>query len=125
MSSDNDSALYGACSLVSSAFIPLSRKHIFASVEINNPSAPNIDAFVNLIERDPEIGRKIDYCMSPMGLGKLTKLKSVIWHYSPDKLKWMTQMSPALLHLMQLPRATSRCAGSRISRLRTHSLLQH
>jgi len=109
-----------ACSLVSRAFLPLARKHIFASVEINSPFAtdppPSIDAFVNLIERNPEIAeyvRKIDYCIAshdhimspiPRTLGKLTKLKSLtIWHHSTGKLKWMTQMRPAFLQLMRLP----------------------
>ena len=109
-----------ACSLVSRAFLPFARKHIFASVEIGNPFAtnppPSIDAFVNLIERNPEIAeyvRKFDYCIAshdhimspiPRTLGKLTKLKSlIIWHDSTNKLNWMTQMRPSLLHLMRLP----------------------
>jgi len=106
-----------ACSLVSRAFLPLARKHIFASVEVNSPFAtkPSIDAFVNLIERNPEIGKYVrkldygiayDYIMPPIlrTLCKLTKLKSLtIWHHSASKLKWMTQMRPAFLHLMRLP----------------------
>jgi hypothetical protein len=122
---DDDKLTMRACSLVSRSFLPLARKHIFASVEINNPFAaedrpsPTVGAFVRLIDRNPEIGeyvRKIDYCIAaddhiklPISrtLGKLTKLNSLtIWHHTEHKLKWRTQkwpLRPALLHLMQLP----------------------
>jgi len=105
-----------ACSLVSRAFLPLSRKHIFAFVEINNPLAtsPSLDRFVLLIERNPQIGeyvRKFDYCLAPHDhiphtLGKLTKLRSLtIWYHRGNKLVWRNNwpMRSALLHLMQLP----------------------
>ena len=106
-----------ACSLVSRAFLHLSRKHIFASVRINNPlrrTSPSIDKFVHLIERNPEIGeyvRKFDYCIAthdhiPRTLSKLTKLKSLtLWHHTENKLVWRTDwpMRSALFHLMQLP----------------------
>jgi hypothetical protein len=115
-----------ACSLVSHGFLPLARKHIFASVEINNPYAPQyrrpsptVDMFVRQIQRTPEIVeyiRNMDYCITPHDylnmssflctLCKLTKLKSLsIWRQYRG-LKWNTQnwpLRPALLYLTQLP----------------------
>jgi len=119
---DKELTTIRACSLASRAFLPLTRKHIFASIEINDPFAnrwPNTEAFVTLISRNPEIGEyvhKFEYCITkddhimfpmPHILGNLTKLKSLgIWHHSGDKLPWRTQrwsMRSALLRLMQLP----------------------
>jgi hypothetical protein len=132
---DEALATIRVCSFVCRAFLPLTRKHIFASIVINNPFVtytenaedPPLsrkDAFVTLIGRNPEIGeyvRKFEYCIAkddhimfsmPNILGRLTKLKSLsIWHYSKEKLAWKAQkwtmMRPALLRLMQLPSLTS------------------
>ncbi|KIM40560.1 hypothetical protein M413DRAFT_445997 [Hebeloma cylindrosporum] len=125
LAEDDEGPTIQACSLVSRAFLPLARKHFFASVVINSPFVPtdrryrSQDAFVHLLERKPELGeyvRKVDYCIEaddhiipPIlgALAKLTKVKSLaIWHHSNDKLRWRTQNWPigaVLLHLMQLP----------------------
>jgi len=115
---DEELATMRACSLVSSVFLPLARKHIFASIDINNPrgTSPNINTFVHFIERHPEIGqyvRKFDYCIATHDhmfpilhtFSKLTKLKSLtLWHHTENKLVWRTDwpIHSALLHLMQL-----------------------
>ena len=127
LAEDDDTELttIRTCSFVSRTFLPLTRKHIFASVVINNPSAkeycpsPSTEAFVSLIERSTEIGeyiRKIEYCMANDDdditfptprmyiLGKrLTNLNSLgIWTGDAWKTqKWF--MRPVLLRLMQLP----------------------
>jgi len=116
---DEELTTMRACSLVSRAFLPLSRKHIFASVDINNPgsTSPRINTFVHLIERNPEIGeyvRKFDYCIAthdhtfpiPRTLSKLTRLKSLtLCYHRENTLVWRTDcpIHSALLHLMQLP----------------------
>ncbi|KIM40540.1 hypothetical protein M413DRAFT_28355 [Hebeloma cylindrosporum] len=117
-----------ACSLVCRAFLPLARKHAFASIEINNPFAPedrpspSTESFGRGLDRNPEIGEyvhRVDYCITARddinhimsqflrALVKLTKLKSLtIWHDSVKKIRWRTQdwpMRRVLLHLMQLP----------------------
>ncbi|KIM40568.1 hypothetical protein M413DRAFT_28379 [Hebeloma cylindrosporum] len=121
LAEDDEGPTIQACSFVSRAFLPLARKHLFASVVINSPFIPmhRRSRFVHLLERKPELGeyvRKVDYCIeaddhiNPPILGalaKLTKLKSLtIWHHSNNKLRWRTQnwaIRPVLLHLMQLP----------------------
>jgi hypothetical protein len=113
---DEELTTMRACSLVSRAFLHLSRKHIFATVKINPlrvGTSSSINKFVHLIERNPEIGeyvRKLNYRIAthdhiPRTLGKLTKLKSLsIWN-NAGKFAWRTDwpMRSALLLLMQLP----------------------
>ncbi|KIM43880.1 hypothetical protein M413DRAFT_26159 [Hebeloma cylindrosporum] len=73
-----------ACSTVSSAFLPLTRKHIFSSVWIEDQ--PTMDAFMTLILCNPEIVqyvRKLEHVISNFDdlqqiLGKLTNLKSLV-----------------------------------------------
>jgi len=119
---DTELTTIRTCSFVSRTFLPLTRKHIFASVVINNPfpneycPSRSLEAFVNLIERNPEIGefiRKIEFyiddddIMFPTPrmsiLGKLTRLKSLCIYagYLWRTKKWF--MHPVLLRLMQLP----------------------
>jgi len=114
---DKELTTMRACSLVSRAFLPLSRKHIFASIKISSllrRTSPSIDKFVHLIERNPEISeyvRKFNYYITtrdhiPHTLRELTKLKSLtLWYSSENKPVWRTNwpMRSALLHLMQLP----------------------
>ena len=114
---DEELTTMRACSLVSRAFLPLSRKHIFASVKIRSPrrsTSLSVDKFVHLIEQNPEIGeyiRKFDYGIAthdhiPHTLRKLTKLKSLtLWQSTENEFVWRTNwpMRSALLHLMQLP----------------------
>ena len=110
-----------ACSLVCRTFLPLCRKHIFASIVLNNgPRSPTTCMLERLISTSPEIAdyiRKLDYNIavddftSPLiqeCLKRISRLQFLaVRHYNMQKLDWSSNhLRPALLHLLHLPTLT-------------------
>ena len=116
-----------ACALVCHSFLPLCRKHIFASVTLNarNPFSPSgtSDDLNRLLLNSPYLAvyiRKLDYIFNknefvaerfswlvPM-FKKLVKLQHLSIRYSPASLDWMSSSVPkVLLPLLHLPTLTS------------------
>ena len=111
-----------ACSLVCQAFLPLCRKHIFASIVLNDihSQSPTTRALERLLSTSPEIAdyiRKLDYNISVDDftspsiqecLKRITKLQSLeIRHHNRQKIDWSgNHLRPALLHLLHLPTLT-------------------
>ncbi|KAF8968041.1 hypothetical protein BDZ97DRAFT_1916270 [Flammula alnicola] len=118
-----------ARALTCHAFLPLCRKHIFASITINGPSLPFTDpppgtnALRKLLDTTPEIAfhvRKLRFGIKyeneqcfiglPDIFKRLTRLKSLTLFGCPPGHDWngMTlPMEDALLCLMNLPALTS------------------
>ncbi|KDR73550.1 hypothetical protein GALMADRAFT_72352 [Galerina marginata CBS 339.88] len=110
------------CSLLCQAFLPMCRKHIFASVILNDHDAPSptTHALERLLVKRPEIAdyiRKLDYNVlvadlaSPTiqeSLQRISRLESfTVRHARRPKLDWSNNpIRPALLHLLQLPTLT-------------------
>ncbi|KAF8334460.1 hypothetical protein F5887DRAFT_1079686 [Amanita rubescens] len=112
------------CSLVCRAFLPLCRKHIFASVVLNagkHATPPSTTPTLErLLSTTPEIARCIrtlDYNIavrdftSPLiqvCLKKISRLQCLrVRHYNRQKLDWSRNpLRPALLHMLHLPTLT-------------------
>ncbi|KDR76488.1 hypothetical protein GALMADRAFT_225543 [Galerina marginata CBS 339.88] len=110
-----------ACSLACRAFLPLCRKHIYASINLNHSfpgyHSPTTLMLERLLLTTPELAgyiRKLDYCitaqdfgnpMAPDVLRQITRLQSlVIWHHVRSEMQWNNNpLRPALLHLLHLP----------------------
>ncbi|KAF8150700.1 hypothetical protein B0H34DRAFT_665812 [Crassisporium funariophilum] len=117
-----------ACSLASRIFVPLSRKHILSTVQINDafselPSPPETSNLVALLSSPnpdvPNYIRKFEFRLTeydlehrslPSLLQKITKLDSLyLWSHGTEKIDWLQIPKPmrnALLHLMRLPTLT-------------------
>ena len=113
-----------ACALVCYSFLPLCRKHIFASVTLKAYSSPTSDDLNNLLSNSPHLAvyiQKLVYrvnekefvakkfsWLSPM-FKKLVKLQKL--SFSPSagrKIDWMSSsVRKALLPLLHLPTLTS------------------
>jgi hypothetical protein len=112
------------CSLVCRAFLPICRKHIFASIVLNDPYSPppypTTHALERLLSDRPEIAnyiRKLDYNIRVAdftstsiqdSLKRIFRLESLmVWHHSMRKLDWSNNpIRPTLLHLLHLPTLT-------------------
>ena len=111
-----------ACSLVCRAFLPLCRKHIFASIVLNylhpwKSQPPTTRQLEQLLSRSPEIAdyiRKLDYNIVDDDLAsssnqeclkRINRLQFLaIQNYRALKLDWSSNdLRPALLHLLHLP----------------------
>ena len=112
-----------SCSLVCRAFLPLCRKHIFASIVLNDThsqSPTTTRQLERLLSKSPDIAhyiRKLDYTISVDDftspaiqecLKRITKLQSLeIRHFNRQKMDWSgNHLRPALLHLLHLPTLT-------------------
>jgi hypothetical protein len=123
------------CSLVSQSFLPLCRKHIFATIKIDDPlgvlepsysdsdEGPHhvLEEFMQLIKRTPEIGnyiRHLELCFEegdelddfPRTMQCLTRLESLAISQFNESLEWRNLKWPirnALLRLMHLPTLTA------------------
>ncbi|KAF8968050.1 hypothetical protein BDZ97DRAFT_1800634, partial [Flammula alnicola] len=132
---DEDFTSLKACSFACRAFLPLCRKHIFASITINKPKdrqccfTPNTNTLRKLLVTMPEIAgyvRKLrfgirlgitlntqDFIGLPEILTRLTRLNTLILLYyghGNTKLDWKIMPLPitdAMLCLMNLPTLTS------------------
>ncbi|KAF8968584.1 hypothetical protein BDZ97DRAFT_2072932 [Flammula alnicola] len=118
---DNDLSSVNACSLACREFLPLCRKHIFASVILNAmPTSPTTPMLERLLSTTPEIAdyiRKLDYNIvvldftSPSIHGCLKRISKLqflrVCHYNMPTLNWgSNRLRPALLHLLHLPTLT-------------------
>ncbi|KAF8966544.1 hypothetical protein BDZ97DRAFT_2073981 [Flammula alnicola] len=121
---DEDLSSVKACSLVRQEFLPLCRKHIFASVVLNDCNvvspSPTTPMLERLLSKTPEIAyyiRKLDYNIvlqdftSPSTQGCLKRISRLqflrVWHYGRWKFDWSSnRLRPALLHLLHLPTLT-------------------
>ena len=110
-----------SCARVCHAFLPLSRKHIFASISLNDTESqapsPTTCMFERLLSTTPDVAvhiRSLSYCIDAEdfnngsfhdALKKITRLQSLsIWYYSKFKFDWKRNpLRPALLHLLHLP----------------------
>lgn len=123
------------CSLVSQSFLPLCRKHIFATIKIDDPlgalepsysdsdEGPHhvMEEFMGLIKHTPAIGnyiRRLELCFEeddelddfPRTMQRLTRLESLTISQHNESLEWRNLKWPvrnALLRLMHLPTLTS------------------
>jgi len=114
-----------SCARVCHAFLPLSRKRIFASISLNDTESqtpsPTTRMFEQLLSTTPEIAvhiRSLSYCIGAKdfnngsfhdALKKITRLQSlsIWWYYSRMKFDWKRNpLRPALLHLLHLPTLT-------------------
>ena len=125
---DTNYAAVKACSLVCRAFLPLCRKHIFASIVLNgihprrksqSPS-PTARQLERLLSASPEIAdyiRKLDYnivvgdsttSLFQECLTRITKLQFLaVRRYNRGKLEWSNnRLRPVFLHLLHLPTLT-------------------
>ena len=106
-----------ACSLVCRAFLPLCRKHIFASIVLNRPRSQSLTTrqLEQLLSRSPEIAnyiQKLDYNIVIDDLASssiqeclkhINRLQSLAIQQTL-KLDWSSNdLRPALLHLLHLP----------------------
>ncbi|KAF8148880.1 hypothetical protein B0H34DRAFT_735688 [Crassisporium funariophilum] len=118
---EDDTDSVNACSLVCQAFLPLCRKHIFASVVLNGSMRPQVSPTTRMFERllstTPDIAvyiRKLQWCVTiedfklvrslPKAMKLITRLQSLyVWVYDRNRLKWRSNvLRPALVHLLQL-----------------------
>jgi len=113
-----------SCARVCHAFLPLSRKHIFASIILNDNSSQTPSPTARMLERllstTPEIAihiRSLTYCIDVEDfknkpfqdtLEKITRLQSLhVWYYNRVKFDWKRNpLRTALLHLLHLPTLT-------------------
>ena len=110
-----------AYSLVCRTFLPLCRKHIFASIVLNHgPRSPTTRMLERLISASPEIAnyiRKLYYNIAvddftnPLiqeCLKRISRLQFLaVRNYNGRKLDWSSNhLRPALLHLLHLPTLT-------------------
>ena len=119
-----------ACALVCHSFLPLCRKHIFASVTLNaGRFPPTTDDLNHLLSNSPHLAefiRELDYHVIKKDFGprrsqwlssmfkKLVKLQKLSISYFPlslgRKLNWMAPFERmVLLPLLHLPMLTSIC----------------
>lgn len=107
------------CSLVSPYFLPLARKHIFASITLNDTSprklSPTSLMFEGLISVTPEIANhihKLDYTVHyhdiaikglPSALKKITNLQSLVIKKAQFSARNGKPLKEALLYLLSLP----------------------
>ena len=121
---DKDHSALKQCSLVSQAFLPICRKHIFESIVLNiDHKLVSSHAFQRLLHETPEIAdyiRKFDYHsdgstdLRPSfqeSLKRISRLKFLtVWHYDYTNIprhNWSNNpVRPALLHLLHLPTLT-------------------
>ena len=128
---DEDHSAMKICSLVCQAFLPICRKHIFGSIDLNyidrasdNGSfspIPTAHAFERLLDETPEIAdyiRKLHFIIRitdltssapPIqeSLKRISRLQSLsIRSENWRGLDWNNPMRPALLHLLHLPTLT-------------------
>jgi hypothetical protein len=123
------------CSLVSQSFLPLCRKHIFATIKIDDPlgaleptysdsdEGPHhvLEEFMRLIKDTPAIGnyiRHLELCFEeddllddfPRTMQCLTRLESLAISQYNESLEWRNLKWPvrnALLRLLHLPTLTA------------------
>ena len=108
------------CSLVCRAFLPISRKHIFESIVLDQRSPTTTYAFECLLRETPEIAdyiRKLDYNIPSAdlisssfqeSLKRISRLESLsVRHINWEELDWSDNpIRPTLLHLLHLPTLT-------------------
>ena len=117
---DEDLSSTKACSLVSSTFLLLCRKHIFASIVLDGhrtiPPQPNTANLIRLLSKTPEIADHIRYldcyisneefdqASLPKILMLITKLEGLKLRWPRYKRRWDSNpLRMALLHLLHLP----------------------
>jgi len=127
-----------ACSLVSHGFLPLARKHIFGTVQVNVPSPANGSykirgdpkKLVNILTRSPAIAKHVhtlklciqrelfDIKELPRVLKLFTRLKNLVIYEYPNPrlipLDWAKLRLPwkeAIFHLLYLPTLTHLTLG--------------
>jgi hypothetical protein len=120
---DHDSSALKTCSLVCQAFLPICRKHIFASIVLDNnvvSASSTTRSLERLLFGRPGIAdyiRRLDYNISVAdltspsiqeSLKRISRLESfTVSHYNRPKLDWSNNpIRPTLLHLLHLPTLT-------------------
>lgn len=107
------------CSLISHYFLPLARKHIFASITLNDTLSkklsPTTRMFERLISLTPEIAhhvRELNYTVHyndidikglPRALKKITNLRSLMIKKAQFSTQNCRPLKGALLYLLGLP----------------------
>ena len=122
---DKTGSAVKTCSLVCWAFLPLCRKHIFASIVIDDihcqtSQSCTMRKLARLLSTSPEVAdyiRKLDYNIAiddftnpsiQECLKRINRLQYLaVRHFIRQKLDWSSNhLRPALLHLLHLPTLT-------------------